>query len=347
MKRREFLAALLATSCGGVVNPPEVSMRPIFPQRLTPQLPTLIRGPEPRPPIYNNPSPTTPLHLSASVLLNSGSTGSVNPAVLKNPMGQDMEILEIKFELSSQSAKARGLGGTVLVSLALDALKLTNASVPLWSFGRAENLSGELKTSSNTAPTHGFLSYSWRLPRPLFVPAGSAVIPDFNHRGDIPNSINLRVGYSARTVKTKPRVVYIPWVARYISEAFNLADAGAFSSNELDLVNPHDEVLHLQRFTGRTLWQTTTAVAENQALLTSRYLRMRMVDSYGRPLARTFMPFGAIFAAGSRSWEMDNGTVLDPKSFYIVDLQKDAMTSVAGYGQAQVAMVGWREVPYK
>lgn len=328
-------------------------MRPIFPQRLTPQLPTLIRKPPPEANpklIYNNQSPATPIHLSASIVLNSGSSGSVSPAVLKNPMGQDMEILEIKFELSAVNAKSAGLGGTVLTSLALDALKITNAAVPLWGFGRAENLTGERKNSLNGA-TRGFLSYSWRLPRPLFVPAGSAVIPDFTHRGDIPDAVNVRVGYSARTVKTKPRVVYIPWVARYISKSFDLSEAITDSSNELDLVNPHKEVLHLQRFTGRTMVQSvsggTQTVAENNPLLTSRYLKMRMVDSYGRPVVRTFSPFGSVFAAGSRSWEMDNGAMLDPQSFYIVDLTKEAMApEVTSYGQAQIAVVGWREVSY-
>lgn len=355
MNRREFLAALL--SVGGVVNPPGDVMRPIFPQRLTPQLPTLIRKPPPeaRPQIYNSPSPSTPLHLSASVLLNSGGSASVNPTALKNPMGQDMEILEVKFELSSDfvGGDPVALGGTIFAELALGQLGLTNAAVPCWGFGRAENLAGESKTDLDQ--DRCYLAYSWRLPRPLFVPADQTVVPKFSHRGDIPNSVNVRIGYSCRTVKTKPRVVYVPWVARYISTAYPLATAFAESSNELDLVNPHKEVLHLQRFTGRALATLVTSAtvqpnSERQPFaFGAKYTQLRMTDSYGRPLIRTFTPFRSAFAAGSRSWELDNGTTLDPLAHYRVDLKHDAMTLSAGYagtfGQAQVSMVGWREVP--
>ncbi len=334
-------------------------MRPIFPARLKPQLPSLVRKPEPSirsKLVYNNQSPATPIHLSASTVLKSGSSGTVNAAALKNPMGQAMELLEIKFELSADwvGEAAPALGGTISCELMLGKLKLTNAAIPVWGFGRAENLSGESK--SNTASQRGFLSYSWRLPRPLYIPAGEVVTPNFVHSGDIPDSVNVRIGYSARTVFTKPKIVYVPWVAKFVSKSFNpLEDAGVDQSGELDLVNPHAEPLHLQRFTGRTLALILTAsdavrpTSENlPQSLGAQYLSMRMTDSYGRPIVRSFTPFRSVFSALTRSWEMDNGAMLDPESYYVVNLKKEAMVLAAAaegsYAQAHITMVGWREL---
>lgn len=336
-------------------------MRPIFPPRQMPQFPTLIRKPPPETRaqlVYNNPSPKMPLHLSDSVIVQSGSSGTVNPAALKNPMGQDMELLEIKFELQSAfvGGSASALGGTISAELTMGGLKLTNEAIPVWGFGRAENLSAE--TQSGRTPdgaSVGFIYYSWRLPRPLYIPAGDTVIPTFTHSGNIATPIGVRVGYSCRTT-TRPRIAYVPWVTKYISRSFNpLEDAGVDASGPLNLVNPHDQVVYIQRFTGRTLAKVVVSASSQPTVeadpisFGAKYLQMRMTDSYGRPIVRTFTPFRSVFSAGSRSWECDNGTILDPKSFYIVNLKKDAMvlaaTNEGSFGQAQITMVGWREIP--
>ncbi len=351
IKRRDFLLASLGVAeMAPIWTPP--GMNPFDPRqpRPTKVIPSKTFPPiQPKNPIYTQQSPASPVHLSASVILPSGSNGTVPPAALKNPMGQDMEILEIKFEVSGVIGAATDYGyygATIACELVMGTHKITNGSIPVFCFGRAENLSAE--TKQDITQTILFSSYTWRLPRPLYVPAGAVVTPNFTHTGLVSNSLNVRVGYSARTVFAKPKMVYIPWVAKYSSKVFNpIESADVDSSTELDLVNPNPETFHLQRFVGRTVVNTATAKVEGPTALSSQYLLLRMTDSYGRPIIRSFTPFYSAFTPLTRSWEMDNGAELDPESYYLVNMRKDVMDFSADHevdtAQAFISMVGWRE----
>lgn len=301
-------------------------------------------------PMYSQQPAASPIHLSSSVVVTSGGSGAPAVAAYRNPMGQDMELLEVKFELmaANLAGSAPVLGGTVWCELTMGGIKITNGSIPVWNFGRVEgSRSGEAK--SDNTDNVVFASYAWRLPRPLFIPAGAVVTPKIVHAGFIPNAINVRVGYSARTVFTKPKKIYVPWVAKYASKAFSpISAAGVDASTELDLVNPNPERVYLQRFIGRTQLLTNQTSSEASQETPSQFLMVRMTDSYGRPIVRDYTPFRSVFGALTRSWEMDNGSWLDPEAYYIVQLRKDAMTVAAGSAnaivQAFVSVVGWREL---
>lgn len=352
--RRKFLsAALAAAACGGSEMAPVWTPKGIGPfDPRQPKPGPIIKQPPPKREIYTQQPIASPIHLSSSLVLRSGSNGTVAAAAMKNPMGQDMELLEIKFELSgAYDAEVGGsapvFGGTIWCELMMGNVKITNGAIPVWCFGRAENLEAEGKTDSTDSLA--FMSYSWRLPRPLFIPAGAVVIPNFTHTGFVPDTINVRVGYSARTVFKRPRVVYVPWVAKYVSKSFNpLSAADVDASSELDLVNPHPEVLHLQRMVGRNLAVGADATfAEGLPMsFGSQFLKLRITDSYGRPIVRSFTPFVSVFDAGTRSWEMDNGAELDPGAYYLVNLKKDAtvVATAGGAAQAFISIIGWREL---
>jgi len=258
-----------------------------------------------------------------------------------------MELLEIKFEASSSADLLTPpvFGGTIWCDLKMGSISLTNGSIPIWCFGRAENLAAENMVDSTDNLT--FFSYSWRLPRPLFIPAGATVIPTFVHTGYINSTINMRVGYSARTIFKKPKKICVPWVAKYASKVFTVSDVGVDRSSELDLVNPHPEPLNLQRFVGRLLSLSEGSSSDGEQSLISEFVTMRMTDSYGRPIVRSFSPSAAVFEPSTRSWEMDNGSQLDPESFYIVDLNlsDNAVNIAAGdVTQVFISCVGWREM---
>lgn len=285
-------------------------------------------------------------------MLVSGASGGLSPAAFVNPTGQDMEVLEVKFELSgaNQAGSSQLFGGSIWCELKLGAYKLTNGSIPVWLFGRAENLIAE-----NTIGANGeaFCAYSWRLPRPLFVPAGATVSAKFTHTGFIAASVNVRMGLSARTVFRAPKTICVPWVAKYVSKAFNpIADAAVDQSTELDLVNDNAEVLRLQRFVGRTLYIGSDGVVfeDFPQWFGSQYLTLRMVDSFGRPIVRAYTPFRSVFHALTRSWELEpSGAEMDPFAFYIINLKKLVASVAAGgptgaQAQAMVSLVGWREV---
>lgn len=351
LKRREFLAASAALAAAACGTAPEESEMPI---RLPSGRPVPI-NPVPKNPIYTQKSSASPLHLSSSLVLASGTNGTPPNAALKNPMGQDMEILEIKFEVSGKFSDEKFVevfGGTIACELVMGTYKITNGSIPVWNFGRAENVDREqqIDATDDLAVT----AYTWRLPRPLFVPAGAVVTPNFTHTALSPNTLNVRVGYSARTVFTKPKRIYMPWVAKYLSKSFNpLSAGGVDSSTDLDLVNPHIEPFNIQRFVGRTLTvDGTGSMHESTPLFfNEQTLNVRMADSYGRPIVRSFTPFRSVFTPLTRSWDMDNGAQLDPESFYRVDLRVDPITTdpfnpvfALTAGQAFISMIGWREL---
>lgn len=350
LSRREVMLAAAATAaCGG-------ADMPFIPRKLPPSAVPRLRPPYNQNPVYHGLPAASPIHLSSSIVLASGAAGTVPVAALKNPMGADMEILEIKFEVSGlyppiNSVRGVAFGGTVSCALSLGGYELTNGSIPVWGFGRAENLSAENKVNnpSDTALSRNWSAYTWRLPRPLYVPADAVVLPNFVHTGFITEALNVRIGYSARSVFVKPKTVCLPWVAQYTSKAFNpIETAGTDQSAELDLVNDTDKTFRLQRFTGRTLYidPAGNASEDSPQSFGSQQLTMRMVDSYGRPLVRNFTPFRSVFGALTRSWELENvGAELDPGAYYRVFLKNGSVTPATpgAQGQAFVTMVGWRE----
>lgn len=348
LRRRDVLAGAAAlAACGGADM-----------AQLPPRNPAL----EPRPlpayakdPAYHHMA-VPPIHVSASALLQTGATQGVNDQALQNPSGQDMEVLEIKFEVAGEidvvaNEFGTAMGGSVACDFKLGNYKITNNAVPIWNFGRAENLSGENKTGG-TGANFGYSVYSWRLPRPLFIPAGSILKPTFTHLGFVTGDLNVRVGYSARVAKA-PKTICLPWVSAYMSKAFNPINvAGSDSSQPQQLMNDTDHVFQLQRFTGRLMFLQTSGVAAENSIPTlgARYLTARMTDSYGRPIVRTYTPFRSVFGDITRSWELEEvGAQLDPGAHYRVFLQKAAMTMAstalnATQVQAFIGMVGWREV---
>ncbi len=314
------------------------------------------RPPYNKNPVYHRRPPASPIYLSQALVLQSGASGAVNDSALANPMNQDMEILEVRFEVSGNLVSQGSFGGSIGCEFVLGGAKITNGSIPLWNFGRVDNtLADQEVGDSQGSPVSGaqesFAYYSWQLPRPLFIPAGSVLSPKFTHNGVVKNSLNVRVGYSARSVFVQPKQICVPWVACYTSKSFNpTINAATDSSTAFDLVNANPEELHLQRFAGRALLVRNNVVYSDTPSTTfERLLTMRMSDSYGRPLIRTYTPFQSVFSI-TRSWEMDNGTTLDPFAFYNVQLKNAASSAVGGVGndtasaQVMISMVGWREL---
>lgn len=304
--------------------------------------------------------PVYPIHLTATATLGSNSSGGVNAIALKNPLGQPMEILQIKWSLY-QSATNRGdVGGVIACKLDLGKHSLTNGFVPVWSFGRVENLTGEIINGTDTNGTvYTTNEFSWKLPQPLYVPANAVVIPTFQHRGLIEQEIQVRISYSARSIPPgtpEPKKVSIPYAACYVSKSFNVNNAGTDSSSETDLINPFDEPLFLQRLTGRvaqlnlsntppTIYDSDETYA-GETVSTIQY-NVRLIDSFGRPLIRNFVPFRMAFSGVTRTWETD-GDVMDPRSYVLAYVRKDVPYQGASgsniISQAFIGLVGHRYV---
>ncbi len=307
---------------------------------------------------------TFPIHVTATTTLQSNSAGGVNAISLKNPMGQPMEILEIKFQLFNSATSIGNLGGIIACNLELGKFAITNGFVPIWCMGRSENLAAESVSDINTVPGCAN-EFTWRLAHPLYVSPDSVLVPTFQHRGQIQNDISIRISYSARSIPPgapPPRKLFLPYAASYTSKSFGANAAGVDQSLETDLVNPFDTELYLQRFTGRVsalnLSLTPPAIIEAMVAegvmnyvcpesMAALQFNVRMVDSFGRPLVRELVPFRMVFSGVTRSWETD-GAVMDPRSFIIAYLRKDApfqgSTSANILAQASIGVVGFRSM---
>lgn len=316
--------------------------------------------PYPQDPRYHQ-QPVSPIHMSGSIVLQPGASGSIPTSSLLNPIGMDMEILEIKFEISGTGNSTDPsvptvqvspcFGGTIACELLLGTIKLTNGAIPVWLFGRLENPGAQSDVQDIVSGT-SYAYHSWRLPRPLFIPAGTTITPNFTHTGLVPDALNVRIAYSGRSVSKQPKKIHVPWVASYVSKVFiPVSTSGLDRSSDTDLINPSDDPLHLQRLTAHTI--NIFQAAGSQILedgfpqfVASQAMKIRITDSFGRPIVRSFTTIQSVFSSATQSWEMDNGAIVDPHSFYIVDtrLTGSAASIAAGLStQMHIGMVGWHE----
>lgn len=294
----------------------------------------------------------SPIHLTAVATLQSNTSGAgVNAVALKNPTNLPMEIYEIKFLLKSTGAIA---GHSVGCKLSMGNVPLTGGFVPIFSFG---NCTYTLREAVGILQSNTYVSHTMRLSRPLYVPAGGAVIPSFHHKGYTQEDITVRISYSGRNLPAdyRPKRLFVPYVAAYSSKSFNSFSTVADSDNstETDLLNPFDVPLRIERFVGRMGLFDNSPNSENEAYVVgdvmipdvlARYTTVRMVDSNGNQIIRDYTSFANAFNFSTRAWEVN--FELPSKSFYTVFLRKAASTlTLSQYmNQAFVSMVGYREL---
>lgn len=295
-----------------------------------------------------------PIHLTADTVIQPNSTGGVNSVALKNPDGRAMELLEVRFNVYSESlvsvnAGVFGLGitgATMGCKLDLGGNELTNGYVPVWNFGPgrydwAEPNRAQYKWTS--------LTFIWKLARPLYIPAGQIVVPSFYHFGLVNAPLNVRINYACRQFKPgapKPKSVILPYVAAYKSKSFDLGSVqDTDQSAETDLFNKFAQPLNIEHFTGRfNLFNSTT----NENLYTgvgcADLGNVRMTNSNGAPIIYRNAIFNDVFTPQTRAIEVKHK--LDPGAFYTVFITKTTGSGGgAGYlGQYFVGMTGWREI---
>lgn len=310
--------------------------------------------------------PSDPIHLTATATVPSNSTTGVNAAALKNPMGGAMEIHQIKWELQIPSASVTFTGsvtgGVIGCKLEMGGHPLTNGFIPVWSFVKPNSILDEILMNTGATAAGQVSVFTWNLARPLYVPPGVTVTPAFQHRGLFQAAVNVRISYGGRSFRAKtaaPKKVNVPYASVYISKNFDANAADTDQSTELDIINPFDTPLKLQRLTGRCQFQDSNRggnlyIDEGYNGATSgptpgeEMLSVRIFDSNGRPIVRNATIFRSVFSTITRSWEMDNGAVMDPESYYRVLLTKAAPLAGASsdpvFCQAFVGAVGWREI---
>ena len=287
-----------------------------------------------------------PIVLTSEVTVDANSTKSPDLLRLRNPTEEHFVIREIRFSVRSASGSAYLIGGTVSAKLDLGTQPLTNAHVPVWSFGRYISRDADGATNPHAVFYDTACLFRWKLQHPLYVPAKAVLACEFQHKGIIKVPLTVAVTYIGHTLGTPtiPSRVKLPWVASYSSKIFNRTDADTDVSSATALINPFSIPVYLERFTGRLGFQEA-GLALVYSFAANHTLLLKMVHSSGAPLVREFTPFRQVFGAYSHSWEQ-RGSVLDPGAFYIASINKlaDADEPVGDLIFADVGMVGWREL---
>jgi hypothetical protein len=317
-----------------------------------------------------------PIHLTASVagMPPSASGVGVNVKALKNSGPGPIELLGMKFRLRSPGVIANG--ALVDCRLDLGSYPLTNGFVPIYSFGRAQNIVAEQVMSPGNPPGFVYSEYIVPFSRPLYLPVGAVVRPQFRHKGQSTAAVDVQISMFGRMLSEKaplPKKLMLPYWAAYACKTFTLGTVDSDTSSESDLYNPFETPLHLERFVGRISFIASNLVfsaatgspvamteLEQGALAplgnngglgdTLGQITCQIVDSNGYPVVKKPTPFRLVFDAITRSWPLTND--LPPGGYYVVTLNNLPWTSQFGspFGVAAVtaqpcvSMVGWREV---
>jgi len=267
-------------------------------------------------------------------------------SLLENPFRAPMWLDEIRFRLDS------GTGwSSMFVELKLGEIPITKGFVPISLMGKALNDSVEPMTS-----------FTWKLPKPLFIPARELLRPTLYFQ--------TYSGASARTVTIiyvcrplekgtpAPSLIQLPWVTYYSPPymASPLIDQ-TDQSTPSDLYNPFDQDMRIQRFVGRLMVQGSASendgqmsiASANTNLTTGQITSGTLVsaqDSFNNILIRDRTPFAHVFDFVDRAWTVN--CVLPPKGFYLFTVDRlwdnysASITATVGIG-----MVGWREVQFR
>lgn len=315
----------------------------------------------------NYPASYSPFVLSTQITVPAaGEMGVADPTRLENPFQGPMWIDEIRFRLPDGTGSSPGSAGaswsSIFCKLSLPNLPLTQGNVPIALLGKALDDSAESWPLSGSSP----YIFTWKLPKPLFVPAREYLKPVLYfapYTGAA--SVTVSIAYACRPLPLGtpvPKTVQIPWVAAFVPP---VATPGTAASDRIDesqpsdLYNPWRQDLHVQRFVGRLMPQgqngeenllmaladatpnlfaglSTNAVG---ALVTAQ-------DSFNNILIRDPTPFAHVFDFIDRAWTVNS--ILPSKGFYQFQIERFwSQYTTPVIATLGISMVSWREVQYQ
>lgn len=311
-----------------------------------------------------------PIHLTASCIVQPNASNSPNNQALHSPVLSPIEITHIKFGYNmlvpgsapSASALLALDGMAILAQISLNDDLITNGYVPFWSFDESTNLANEQTAGYNsgagtaTSPYQTVIygEFIWKLPFPLYVRPADQINVSFQNLGQQALSVTCRISMHGCVLEntTDPKTRIIPFVAFYQSIVFNSGSASTDQSSETALANTTDDVIHLQKLTGRVdnyqQFNSTGAYLHyddpnfsssahtlgdsGDSLLVQAYTgRGTQLIPYNSTFRDLFGPARAVPLCG----------VLEPGDYIIAALSGASPTT---YAQAGIGMTAWREV---
>lgn len=290
----------------------------------------------------------TPFLASAELTLAAGATGNADSEALSVPYRRPFWLDEVRWNIRVSPVPLNfgaGLGvpygALISTKLALGRMIISDKFIPIWNYG-AEMLSAwsdSAQVDPNFGSTNvGFSSYRWKLPKPLYVPAGNVVTSQFARGADTNPAARIVVSYAGRYAdgeRPSRNEIDVPFVAAFLPGV--VANA---QSSDLDLVNPFLVPLHCQRLIGRMLVidSNTTPYGYTEGNFLHN-ITAQINDSFGHNVVRDFTDLGLICDTNRRAWTFNK--VLNPQERY--NLQATGMRTSAVADQISVSLIGTRK----
>jgi len=274
------------------------------------------------------------LFAAPQLTVNSGNTAIADTGQLSTKYRRPFWLDEVRWGVTAVDDPATlSPSFAMQTRLRLGRFALSDRFIPLQNYAPLLNdFCESAYTTSMTAATY-VAWIKWKLPKPLYVPAGMTLVSEFfRPAGKTPTSALVDVAYSARFIPKDapvPEEVDVPWVTM-----FTPATGAVFGqSSELDLYNPFQVPLEVQRF----LAANQDATVASAYLTVDQNLVTVMKDSAGTNIIRDFTATGSAFDINRRAWTFNK--VLAPKERYNITLQ--ALTGTLN--NFNVSIVGSRK----
>jgi hypothetical protein len=345
----------------------------------------------------------SPITLQAQISLpaQAGELGLADSTRLENPFQAPMWLDEIKFHIpyvpvdpfANPIVVVPLRWSQLYVKLYLGNIPITNGAVPLSLLCKQLNDSAVpgsnpaapalpiVPTEQGTPVTYNV--YTWKLPKPLFIPARDFLRPVIYYAPS-PTSllpltpVAVNIIYSCRPLAKgtpTPKKLQIPWATYYAPPMMDSISGGVLvdqtdQSTPSDLYNPFEQELHVQRFVGRFLNYQVGADLDptdnnfgdvkgvmafadelvdfsNNVPLSGTFVSAQ--DSMNNILIRDPTPFTHVFDVLDRSWTVN--CILPPKGFYLFTIDRlwGHLGTEFNYRAAAtvgIGMIGWRDVFY-
>lgn len=325
----------------------------------------------------------SPIHLTATAIVQPGTSVGCNSQALHSPLNYPIEISDFKFGFNvvqtvpqAINPSAPYLDGAALgVSIGLSDEAITKEFIPIWLLGYSTNAANEELTgyvqfvSTGVYNVYNYAEYVWHLRNPLIIMPTDQLTVAFQHYGQVNSPINARFSAQGRVVPNLPAPATrkLPYAAAYTSKVFQTAVGAADSdtSTEMDLYNQTDDVIRLQRFVGRmdlfingvdglqgNHTDAPGALNDSNSSFTAddiaaNLMTCQLFTGHGEPIVPYPALFRSVFSGVTRSWELHD-VPLEAGDYFIAALTKAVGAANAAtpavYAQAYIGMTGERDV---
>lgn len=258
--------------------------------------------------------------------------------------GSPFSILKLKLTLGNWD-----------ITASYNSAGLRDTFIPVWLLdGHRQSQMNKAHIVDAFSANRNAFTFSWKLPRPLYVPAGMVLMPQIK-LGSVANDLSLgEISYVGRaTEDPTPSLIAVPYATGY---EFTATSPGMQTTPELALGNPFRKSLFVQRLIGRLLAQDGDTLPEGRQpqLLDVDFWLTRgtskiSLTRHGRAGidagGNAFGNWGDVFDQETRAW--DASPTLGPSEYLTAVIDFHASNTVVDGGNLlywpAIGLVGFRE----